>query len=308
MRFTKPALSFDDQLDRLIARGLSVPDRARALHYLEHINYYRLGAYWLPFESDHATHRFREGACFDDVLNLYIFDREFRLLLLDAIERIEVSVRTHWAYKMAHRHGPHCHLDPALFRAAWNYPRYRRALENEVERSQETFIRHLRATYDEPLPPIWALVEIMTFGQLSMWYTNAGRRQDRNAVARVYGLDERILTSFLHHLTTVRNHCAHHARLWNREFTVLPRVPNQGDQRLLNSLRRDGDRRIYNTLTVIVYLMDRLSPQHHWRRRLLHLLETHGIDPEAMGFPPDWQARPLWGPEDGGVREEPEGE
>lgn len=294
MRFTKPALTFDAQLDRLIDRGLNVPDRARARHYLEHINYYRLGAYWLPFEADHDTHRFRGGTCFDDVLNLYIFDREFRLLVLDAIERIEVSVRTHWAYQMAHRHGPHCHLDRGLFNNRWNYSRYRQALEDEVQRSQETFIRHLRTTYDEPLPPIWALVEIMTFGQLSIWYANTGRRRDRNAVARVYGLDERVLTSFLHHLTTVRNHCAHHARLWNREFTVLPRVPTWGDQALLDSLRRDRDRRIYNTLTMIVFLMDRLSPGHHWRRRLLRLLDAHGVDEQAMGFPPDWSARPLW--------------
>jgi abortive infection bacteriophage resistance protein len=294
MQFTKPPLSFDAQLDRLIERGLAVANRERALHYLKHVNYYRLAAYWLPFEADHGTHEIQDGTRFEDVLNLYVFDREFRLLVLDAIERIEVSVRTNWAYQMAHRHGPHCHLDRALFRRHWDYEGYRAVLEAEVRRSRETFIEHLRQTYDEPMPPIWALVEIMTFGQLSLWYARTARRSDRNAVALSYGLDERVLTSLLHHLTTVRNHCAHHSRLWNREFTIQPKLPNSGPARLLNSLRRDDDRRIYNTLTLILYLMDLLSPGHTWRQRLLELLKKHGANTSAMGFPMDWQQRPLW--------------
>ncbi len=294
MRFTKPALSFDDQLDRLVERGLTVPDRPRALHYLRNINYYRLGAYWLPFEADHATHQFQAGTSFEDVLNLYVFDREFRLLLLDVIERLEVSVRTQWAYHMAHQYGPHCYLDWNLFSPRWNHFQRLGSLEREVAKSQETFIRHLHSTYEEPLPPIWALVEILTFGQLSQWYKNTRHREDRNAVARPYGLDETILASLLHHLTTVRNHCAHHARLWNREFTVLPKVPRRGEAALVESLQPNGDRRIYNTLAMILYLMDQVSPNHSWRSRLLRLIEDYAVPVQDMGFPGDWQSHPLW--------------
>lgn len=94
MKFSKPPFTHEQQLDQLIQRGLHCADRAQALHYLGHLNYYRLGAYWLPFETDHASHAFKPGTRFDAVLNLYIFDREVRLLVLDAIERVEVSVRT----------------------------------------------------------------------------------------------------------------------------------------------------------------------------------------------------------------------
>ncbi|AWB35850.1 Abi family protein [Orrella marina] len=111
MKFNKPAFTDDQQLDQLIQRGVVCGDRAEALHYLGHINYYRLAAYWLPFEADHASHSFKPGTRFVDVLNLYIFDRELRLLVLDAIERVEVSVRTGWAYTLAHRYGPHAHLN-----------------------------------------------------------------------------------------------------------------------------------------------------------------------------------------------------
>ena len=98
----------------LQARGMAIADPSEALFYLQHLNYYRLGAYWLPFEADHSTHQFRPGTRFDDVLNLYMFDRELRLLVLDAIERSEVSLRGQWAFHLAHQHGVHAHLDATL--------------------------------------------------------------------------------------------------------------------------------------------------------------------------------------------------
>ncbi|WP_211213343.1 Abi family protein [Kushneria aurantia] len=86
---------------------MQVRDEARAEHYLAHLNYYRLAAYWLPYEADHGSHTFHPGTQFETVLDHYLFDRELRLLMLDAIERIEVSLRGHFAYQLGHRHGPH---------------------------------------------------------------------------------------------------------------------------------------------------------------------------------------------------------
>ena len=94
--YSKPPTTYTEQVDLLRARGMVVDDQAEAEFYLQHLNYYRLGAYWLPFEQDHATHH-SDRTHFSQVLNLYIFDRELRLLVLDALERLEVSVRTQWA-------------------------------------------------------------------------------------------------------------------------------------------------------------------------------------------------------------------
>jgi len=199
---------------------------------------------------------------------------------------------------MAHEHGPHCHLDETLFappRRGWRHAEQVTALQAEAARSQETFIRHLRRTYDEPLPPIWAVVEIMTLGQLSKWYANTRLRADRNAIARVYDFDESELTSVLHHLSTVRNHCAHHARVWNREFTIKFKLPRQRPSAVVRSLNRADDRRLFNTLTVLLYLMNRVSPGHRWRERLLELITVHRIDESRMGFPENWRRMPLWG-------------
>jgi abortive infection bacteriophage resistance protein len=299
MRFTKAPKTFSEQLGLLVSRGMLINDHDRVLRYLRHLNYYRLTAYWLPFEEDHATHQFKPGTTFDKVLELYIFDRELWLLIMDAVERFEVSLRTHWAYHLAHAYGPHAHLDATLFKPdrmpQWRHRDAIAALQETVRLSSEVFIRHLRDTYEEALPPIWALCEIMTFGQLSKWFANLAKRSDRNAIARQYDMDEQNLASFLHHLSTVRNYCAHHARLWNREFTISWSLPLHRPAAVVDSLNRHNSKRIYNALAMLACLMDIINPGHHWKQRLGDLLNRHpGVRTVAMGFPEDWQNMPIW--------------
>jgi abortive infection bacteriophage resistance protein len=297
MKYAKPPLTHEEQLEQLEQRGLRLSNRSEALHYLKHLNYFRLAAYWLPFEADHESHSFSPGTQFIDVLNLYVFDRELRLLVLDAIERVEVSIRTNWAYSLAHRYGPHAHLDPNLYKTPnkrWNHSDQISKLEEDAQKSHEIFSRHYRSKYDEPLPPIWVCVELMTLGQLSKWYSGLLKTSDRNAVAHEYDLDETNLTSFLHHLSTVRNICAHHSRLWNREFTFTFKLPKKRPTELALSLNPSDERRVYNTLTVLAWLMDRTSREHHWKQRLINLIFHHSIKLNLMGFPSDWHRLPLW--------------
>jgi abortive infection bacteriophage resistance protein len=298
--FAKPPKTFAEQVQILLGRGLVIPDQAKAEFYLAQLNYYRLAAYCLPYEQNHATHQFIAGTTFDDVLNLYIFDRELRLLMLDAIERIEVSLRTQMAYCLSHNHNTtHPHLKPEIFFNPLVYGGSISKLSNDVRNSKEDFIRHLTRKYEELLPPIWAVVELMTMGQLSKWFSNIDARRDRQAISRVYGLDEKIMTSFCEHLSLVRNHAAHHARLWNRDFTKTPMLPRKGPADLTNSLfvLPDTDRRLrklYNTLVMTVHLMDVINPGHHWKQRLKDLIANHNIDTSKMGFPTDWKNKPIW--------------
>jgi len=274
---------------------MRIPDRDYARHYLTHLNYYRLGAYWLSFEADHGMHTFSSDTNFDDVVNLYVFDRELRLLVMDAIERLEVSVRTQWAYHLAHEHGPHAYLDQSIFKASFSHARCIGHVEEELRRSKEVFVSHYQKKYAEPpLPPIWAVVEVMSLGQLSKWLSGLTRGKDRQAIAKTYGIDEKVLTSYLHHLTIVRNICAHHGRLWNRRFGFQARMPKQPT--LLNqSLNLQQPKQLYNTLVLLEHFMDIISPGHHWQARLMELFSKHSIvDTKAMGFPLDWRDRPTW--------------
>tara|TARA_Y100001937_G_C7135104_1_gene339516 strand:+ start:3430 stop:4353 length:924 start_codon:yes stop_codon:yes gene_type:complete len=300
VRYNKPPTSFTAQIQLMQQRGLTVPNISEAEHYLAQLNYYRLAAYCLPFEQNHATHQFVQGTTFDDILNLYVFDRELRLLVLDGIERIEVSLRTQMAYHLSHIHGTaHPHLSPGIFLDPVSYGNAISKMAIDVRNSREEFIKHLTTKYQERLPPIWAVVELMTMGQLSKWFSNIAARPDRQAISRVYGLDEKVMTSFCEHLSLVRNHAAHHTRLWNRDFTKTMTLPRRGPHDLLNSLQilPDTDRRLrklYNTLTMTAYLMDKICPGHHWKQRLKSLVQTHAIDVNKMGFPQGWETLPLW--------------
>lgn len=272
---------------------MEISDLTQAEFYLQHLNYYRLGAYWLPFESDHTTHIFRSGTKFEEVLNLYLFDRELRLLMLDAIERVEVSIRSQWAYQIAHLHNPHGHLDATL---AVNNSRWQKNLAKltmEVNRSDENFIKHLITTYSEALPAVWAVCEVMSLGLLSRWYDNLKPMKTRRAIAVAYGVDEQVLESWLRHLSLVRNICAHHSRLWNRDFTITPTLPRNKPVGLVSQCV-PGSRKLYNTLIILLHLMDMIAPNHIWRSRVKDLLSEHEILLTAMGFPVDWEKSKIW--------------
>lgn len=299
MAFSKPALAVDAQIDLLIQRGMIIPDRERAKHYLTHINYYRLRAYWLPFEtspSDSDTHAFAPNTHFDTVLATYVFDRDLRLLLLDAIERIEISLRTTLAQYLATTYGAFPQDKSTLFKQREEWCKSRDELCKEYKRSRETFAKHYRQCYPElNTPPIWVACELMTLGHLSRWLKNLARPQDRQHIADHYGLDERVLISFAHHLTVVGNHCAHHGRVWNRRFALRFTLPTKKPERIASAFNPDEPQLIYNTLTMLAYLLDLLSPAHSWRREIHALVEAHPeIDTASMGFPMHWRGTNLW--------------
>lgn len=294
MRFAKPARTFAEQVQLLQSRGLLVADEDSAERFLSHTNYYRLAGYLLPFEAEHPTHTLREGTTFEDVANLYAFDRKLCLLVLDAIERIEVSVRTQWAYHLAHDGEAHAYLRTDIVASAKQHIRQLAVLERELDRSNETFIKHFKDAYSEPdLPPVWAVCEIMSLGQLSQWYTLLRPISLRKRIARTYALDQQVLQSVLQHLTYVRNICAHHGRLWNRDMVVTCVEPKKPGK-LREALGEPESRKLYKTLCVMTHLLDCILPDNDWRTRLIDLIAMRPQAIQSMGFPADWSGFDFW--------------
>lgn len=310
MRYSKPPLSISDQAQLLLDRGLICDNRQRLEHYLSNIGYYRLSAYLLPFEQpstngNSRNHRFIPGTTFEQVLNLYVFDRKLRLLAMEAIERIEVAARTRWASAMALQHGSHAHMDSSLFKDPWQHVSDIARVSKELKDSNETFVVHYRSKYKDPyLPPIWAVVETMTLGGLSRWIASTNDNQVKREVAKMLGMPTiEILEQVLHVLTPVRNICAHHARLWNRRFILLlPNIKRLRGQFVTETIvtatgetQESLTREIYNFLVVIQYLMLKMSPTTSWGARLSEHIELLTLEQQsAMGFPADWKTRQPW--------------
>lgn len=289
MYYTKPALTYDEQMDLLRQRGLAIPDADRARRWLQKVSYYRLSAYCLPFKDGET---FRQGTDFNDVAGLYIFDRKLRLLVLDGIERIEVAIRTAITYEIAHAYGAFGHTDPDNFAPGFAHGRFMDELDVEEMRAKETFAHHFRRKYtSETHLPVWMATELLSFGTVSKLYSALAPAL-KQKVAAEYGVDEQFLRSWLHALTYSRNICAHHKCLWNRQFAIRPRFPSRS---LAWPHQVPDNGRLYGMLVVLRHMLRVVSPGCQWRERLWKLLDAHPSLPMgAMMIPTDWRGRSLW--------------
>lgn len=300
--FAKPPLSVDEQLALWQRRGLHIPDPDRARRYLSVISYYRFSAYCLPFQITGDGHDFIPDVAFDDILDLYVFDRKLRLLLLDAIERIEVAFRARMTQVLSEHHGAHAYLKRGIFRSEYRHDWLLEQVENKCRQEQaEVFIKHYCSKYSNPaLPPIWMVMEILTFKEVSVLFAKLRQRDDKVAISAYWGLPDAVLRSWFRALSDLRNICAHHSRTWNREFGSRPVVPRRPPQLWsdLSPLPRTGvdpTRRLYFFAVVIECLLRRINPGSSWHQRLRSLLDEHpNVSREHMGFPENWQQEPFW--------------
>ncbi len=297
MNYSKPPISIADQINKLKGRGMVIDDVSSATSYLSNISYYRLRAYTFPFQdNDDPAHPFIFPVSFEQIISLYVFDRKLRLLLFDAIEKIEISMRTEIIYQWALNNGSHWHLDESLCRDAVGYLKNKTRLSQEISRSEETFIKHYTTKYTNPTdPPSWMSLEVTSFGLLSLIFMNLRKGPEKKAVTKYYGLkDVRILESWMHSLSNIRNVCAHHSRLWNRRFTAHIKLPAQTEFTFINN-KKILPYKIYAAICCIQYLLNIISPGCGFKDRLQSLMKSCPLAQEKeMGFPTDWQNESLW--------------
>lgn len=301
--YCKPALTIDQQLDLLVARGLTIPDRDKARHYLNYIGYYRLSGYFLTFQqstSGTVPHFFKKDITFKDVLDCYIFDRELRLLVMDAIERIEVAFRACISNTMSESHGPHWFMNSTHFIPRFKHAELLDRIRRETFHSsvtsarnhprRESFIHHYYETYSHTdLPPSWMVVEVMSLGTLSSIYASLASRDMQKIICQPFGINHLVMESWLHTLTYLRNLCAHHARLWNRQFSIKPTIMKAYQKQLGRNAT------FYAQAAMLYVLMYIIADGSQWQRRLAELLDKHPhVFIPAMGFPEGWKEDPFW--------------
>ena len=286
-KFAKPAQSPADLISFLKGKGLTIIDGAYAETCLTYLGYYRLKIYMRPFEDTAKV--FHSGTTFEQIVDVYNFDRKLRLQCLDAIERIEVALRAHVINVMGKHGGPHFYYDESFF----ELKRAVTSIRQRGENGKHLSITHYRKEYHEPhLPPIWCLTEASTFGELSRWFADLDIVY-RKEIAQGFGFDETICVSWFRSIAALRNICAHHGRLWNAELLVdTPKKAKAHKDDLLNNTR------CYSRLVVLVALLDHIDPNHGagWRSALVELLDMRPafISLTDMGFPLDWKSRALW--------------
>ena len=283
VKYTKRALTVDEQADRLLGRGL-VADRNEPSARPRSVSYYRLSGYWYPFRLSDDS--FVEGTTLEAVWRRCTFDRQFRLLVLDAVERVEICVRTELVYTLAHAQGPFGYGDAANLPnlSAESYGDFVDKLDTEGRRSREPFIQHFREKYgsEHDRPPCRMATELMTFGMPLTLFRGSPTSVKRD-IARRFGVSSEALMSWLRALNGVSSTCAHHGRLWNRELGLKPKIPNK-DARWHDPVEVSNNR-LFGILTILKYLLDEVAPQSQRPQRLAALCRLSGDPTDAHGLP-----------------------
>ncbi|MEI6433384.1 MAG: Abi family protein [Bacteroidota bacterium] len=297
MNYTKPPLSITDQISKLKLRGLTFSDETKAAHYLSNISYYRLRSYTFPFQDNNdPAHPFNYKISFEEIIQLYVFDRKLRLLVFNAIEKIEVALRTKIVHEFSMTFGSHWYEDGNMYRDNYHFNRNIATLYDEINRSTETFIHHYKHTYTTPVnPPAWMSLEVVSMGLLSKLFSNLKKVPEKKRVTAEFGLTNPvILESWMHAFANLRNICAHHSRLWNRRFTISPQLPYNTIYPFLNN-RDLHTNKLYAQLCCINYISTIISPGNSFVKNLSDLLQTCPLlDLNEMGFPADWKTETIW--------------
>jgi abortive infection bacteriophage resistance protein len=299
IHFLKPAKSPNALLRHLRAKGLGTRgQRDKALQALEFIGYHRLLIYMRPLQDPQK--QFFATVQFDDILQLYDFDRRLRLVFLDAIDRIEVAFRAAIINTLAldKTCGSHFYLDAIHFKDCKAHRDVMKQVLGLPEKNAA--IKHYYDKYNTPaLPPVWTVLEAMTIGQLSRLFSDL-HLDHRKTVAAKFGYDESVLVTWLKSLTILRNVCAHHSRLWNASITAdAPKYARA----IAAEFPSHNDRgRIFARAVVVQALLARIDPTSDWKLRFKQLMATlptaalakAGQTTSELGLVAGWDTRQFW--------------
>lgn len=294
--YTNSPLSIADQIANLKANGLTIGDENFAKKILGEVSYFRLAAYLRPMEIDKITHKFKPGSTFENANSLYEFDMELRSLLFQAIQSLEIVIRTKLIQHFSSAHGPFWFMEVALCDSEHRFSENLSAVDREVHRSKEDFIKEHFKKYDKPeFPPAWKTMELLSLGTLSKLYYNFADNKIKKAIARSFNIPQHeVLESWMRSLTGLRNHCAHHARLWNRHLTETPQLKAKFRGKWITDYGF-APNKLYAVLCCLAYWLDSMDKGTTFKQHFKDLLLRYpSVDTAAMGFPANWQNEPLW--------------
>jgi len=306
MKYTKQPLTVEQQISKLKNRKLIINNPSMAGNYLSNISYYRLRAYTYPFQDNEMLendHKFlRNDISFEDIIDLYCFDRRLRALIFNALEKIEIALRTKIVYEYSvETSNSHWFLDRNLYFNTDKFDYIVEKMRDDVNRSEEDFIKHYQCKYSDPeLPPAWMTLETLSLGNLSKLIANLDCKSATfRRISNAFGLPNSfILENWVYALSILRNHCAHHSRIWNRRFHVNIKLPYNTIYPFINreTLKTVRDNKLFACLSCIQYLLNIISPNSDFKNNLVQMIANGSrlIQLKDMGFPKQWQSFEVW--------------
>ncbi len=286
-QYCKPPKKIDDLIDLLESRGLEVLDKGKMAGYLKNISYYHLSSYFKFFQK--SVDVFDDGVTFDQVLNIYEFDKKLRLIVLDVTERIEKSLKSRMIGEISLKeNNSHWHSSVDSYISKDLFDKYVFDCLEKAKSSKDIDFKNYYCKYNSPeYPPAWIFFESLSFGEVVTFYRNLNA-ENRKMVSKTFGLNHIYLTSWMFGLSVIRNVSAHHARLWDKRMFARILLDHNEYKHLFN---QEKPVNVYNYFLVAHILMQRINPTSTWLGRLEGIINEHEIDVAHMGFPENWQDR-----------------
>lgn len=279
----QPPLTVDKQIANLRSLGLIIENEELATAMLNDVSYFRLiKAFSLGLKPKNG--KYNEGVTFDQIVDLYKFNCNFRQLLFPMIERIEINLRCRLANYFSSKYGVLGYEDPDNFENPDFHQDFLKDIEEEIRRnSKSPFVKNFRTNYKDGKIPMYALVELFSFGTLSKFFKNM-KNPDKKAVAATYNVGYTYFESWIESIAFVRNLCAHYGRLYNAKLAKTPILYKQYTKQGIGNIR------IFGVLLCISHLVPH---DIHWKDfadTLAVLIEKYSsVKIETMGFPDNWQ-------------------
>lgn len=279
----KPWLDIPDLLQLLKDKGMDIPDEKQAVHYLRTVGYYRLSGYFYSFKSKNNTpvevgdsisdSRFAHSASFNQLIELYEFDKKLRLLVLEALVDIEIYVRA----KICHILGkvsPLSYKDSSLFNSYQYYQAWMERQQEDIDKNKKNpLINHHLQNYSDI--PIWAAAEVWSFGTLVRLYSYI-LMSYQGAIAKSLHIGVQEGKQILSHLKAfnfVRNTAAHHSILWNVALRDRPSLKGFSDTewRLLNT------NKVFSVLCLLNKYLQVIHSRHGFGQKVLNLIDIFPV-------------------------------
>lgn len=253
----KKALDINEQIQRLKQRGMLFDDENKAKEILLDVGFYRLGFYSFPFEQtypslDNRTHKLKAGTTFKAVYDLYEFDMRLRRILLNALDRVEVNVRTKITYIVSnhYKQSPTWFVDKSIMESA-----YVNSFETKVYSTilgNDVIKRHHAKHINDKFAPAWKTIEFMTLGNIGCLYNALKEQKLKKRIANEYGCSLGVFQNYLETIRIIRNKCAHGNCIYRINF-------HHGIKAKPAGITPDCRHNINGAISVILYLLGRIS-------------------------------------------------
>lgn len=276
------SLSIEKQLELFASRGLLINDFERNKEKLRHISYYRLKEFARPYAKvemagDTSVISY-QSVSFDDMVKRYYQDKNLRIHLLHAIEKVEVSLKRHLSFILGNRYGAFGYLEFSLWSNRGKFSKYqleekqfyfKRDLLKTVAKSSLEDLKNPENFNDDGFPSIWLAAELLMFGNL-VYLIGLMSPDNQRKLAKYYDCTPKELLSWLKCLNFVRNICAHNANIIDIQLQTKPILRKEWERLyLVSSYDAAGRKMLTNRLATIILitvaLVNRINPKYNWK-------------------------------------------